>query len=53
MDDREERALTDVEGIGTAVDHLRDLLVAAATAELRARSRPRSGGACAAQPPEP
>jgi hypothetical protein len=45
MDGREERALNEVDRITVAVEHLRNLLLAATKAELRARKRP------AAEPP--
>jgi hypothetical protein len=53
MDDREEQALNEVDGIAVAVDHLRDLLFAATAAELRARSKQRSPGASPDHRPEP
>ena len=41
MESREEHALNEVDRIAVAVQYLRDLLIAAATAELRAnRQRP-------------
>ena len=45
MERREEDALTEVDRIAVAVDHLRDLLVAATEAELRAnhKQRPEEG----------
>jgi hypothetical protein len=39
MESREENALNDVDRISRAVDYLRDLLVAATEAELRANRR--------------
>jgi hypothetical protein len=39
MEHREERALNEVGRIGLAVEYLRDLLVAATQAELRANSK--------------
>ena len=39
MDHREEHALHEVDRIALAVDHLRDLLMAAAQADLRAMSK--------------
>jgi hypothetical protein len=41
MESREEHALNEVDRIAVAVEYLRDLLIAAATAELRASGRPR------------
>jgi hypothetical protein len=45
MDRREEHALNEVDRIGVAVEHLRDLLLAATKAELRANSRQRAAEA--------
>ena len=42
MDRREENALNEVDRITLAVDHLRDLLLAATKAELRALSKQRA-----------
>jgi hypothetical protein len=39
MESREDDALNEVDGISRAVDYLRDLLVAATEAELRANGR--------------
>jgi hypothetical protein len=39
MESREEHALHEVDRIAVAVEYLRDLLIAAATAELRAIGR--------------
>jgi hypothetical protein len=39
MDRREENALNEVDRIALAVEHLRDLLLAATKAELRAISK--------------
>jgi hypothetical protein len=39
MESREENALNDVDRISRAVDYLRDLLIAATEAELRANGR--------------
>ena len=39
MDRREEDALNEVDRIALAVDHLRDLLMAATQADLRAMSK--------------
>jgi len=39
MDRREEHALNEVDRIALAVEHLRDLLLAATKAELRAISK--------------
>jgi hypothetical protein len=41
MESREEHALNEVDRIAVAVEYLRDLLIAAATAELRANGRQR------------
>jgi hypothetical protein len=43
MDRREEHALNEVDRISLAVEHLRDLLLAAKEAELRAQSKQRAG----------
>ena len=40
MDRREEHALNEVDRIAVAVEYLRDLLMAATVAELRASARP-------------
>jgi len=53
MEQREERALNEVDRIAVAVDYLRDLLLAATAAALRARSTQRPATAPSAQPPEP
>jgi hypothetical protein len=53
MEDREEDALNEVDRIAVAVDHLRNLLFAATAAGLRAKSKQRSPGTPADQPPEP
>jgi len=42
MEHREERALNEVDRIAVAVEYLRDLLVAATKADLRAISKQRS-----------
>jgi hypothetical protein len=42
MDRREEHALNEVDRIALAVEHLRDLLLAATRAELRAQSKQRA-----------
>lgn len=42
MDRREENALNEVDRIALAVEHLRDLLLAATKAELRAQSKQRA-----------
>ena len=42
MDRREENALNEVDRIALAVDHLRDLLLAATKAELRAQKKQRA-----------
>lgn len=42
MDRREENALNEVDRISLAVEHLRDLLLAATKAELRAKSKQRA-----------
>jgi hypothetical protein len=42
MDRREEKALNEVDRIAAAVDHLRDLLLAATKAELRAQRKQRA-----------
>ena len=39
MESREENALNEVDRMATAVDHLRDLLMAATEADLRAISK--------------
>jgi hypothetical protein len=46
MEHREEHALNEVDRISAAVDYLRDLLIAATEAELRANSKqsPPAGG---------
>jgi hypothetical protein len=44
MDRREEHALNEVDRIALAVEHLRDLLLAATKAELRAVSKQRAVG---------
>jgi hypothetical protein len=41
MDRREEHALNEVDRIALAVEHLRNLLLAATNAELRANSKQR------------
>jgi hypothetical protein len=45
MDRREENALNEVDRITVAVEHLRDLLLAARKAELRANSKQRAAEA--------
>jgi hypothetical protein len=45
MDRHEEHALNEVDRIALAVEHLRDLLLAATRAELRANSKQRAGEA--------
>ena len=45
MDRREQHALHEVDRISLAVEHLRDLLLAAKKAELRANSRQRAAEA--------
>jgi hypothetical protein len=45
MDRREENALNEVDRITLAVERLRDLLLAATTAELRAKSKQRTAQA--------
>jgi hypothetical protein len=40
MDGREEHALNEVDRIAVAVEYLRDLLMAATAAELRANGKP-------------
>jgi hypothetical protein len=42
MESREENALNEVDRISVAVDFLRDLLIAATAAELRAKESRRS-----------
>jgi hypothetical protein len=42
MESPEENALNEVDRISVAVDYLRDLLIAATEAELRAKERQRS-----------
>jgi hypothetical protein len=42
MDRREEKALNEVDRIALAVEHLRDLLLAATQAELRALRKQRA-----------
>jgi hypothetical protein len=55
MESREENALHEVDRITVAVGYLRDLLVAATKAELRAKEMQRSGdnGPCLGQRPLP
>jgi len=53
MEHREEHALHEVDRIAVAVDYLRDLLLAATAAELRARSKQHSAGGPSDQPPVP
>jgi hypothetical protein len=48
MDGREQNALNEVDRIALAVEHLRDLLLAATKADLRAMSKQRA----LEQPPE-
>jgi hypothetical protein len=45
MDGREEHALHEVDRIALAVEHLRDLLLAATRADLRAMRKQRAGEA--------
>jgi len=42
MDGREQNALSEVDRIALAVEHLRDLLLAATRADLRAMSKQRA-----------
>jgi hypothetical protein len=51
MDRREEHALNEVDRIALAVEHLRDLLLAATKAELRAQSKAQSNRRAAEAPP--
>jgi hypothetical protein len=53
MESREENALNEVDRISVAVDYLRDLLIAATEAELRAKESQRSaeGRSDGASPP--
>ena len=44
MERPEEHALSEVDRIAVAVEHLRDLLVAATVAELRANGKPLTAG---------
>jgi hypothetical protein len=54
MESREENALNEVDRITVAVGYLRDLLVAATRAELRAKEMQRSGDEPSlGQPPLP
>ena len=53
MDRREENVLNEVDRISVAVDYLRDLLIAATKAELRANGAYRTAGGSADQPPLP
>ncbi|HEV7863067.1 MAG TPA: hypothetical protein VGR20_10220 [Acidimicrobiia bacterium] len=53
MESREEHALHEVDRIGRAVDYLRDLLIAATEAELRAQDRHSQGNRGPRQPPLP
>jgi hypothetical protein len=53
MEHREEHALNEVDRIAVAVDHLRDLLVAATEAQLRATNTTRPQEPSPDQPPLP